>query len=142
MLVKLDKDRYVNTNNIVFLAPKNEVDAGVNWILVLQGANCEISASAAAYLLHVLAEDVDDNFAAELATATPPALHIKSRIAIHLQNRSEGATLEDLQLEFAQTDDEEMVKAATNELLAGGVIRFGPNNTLVHASHAAPSPQW
>lgn len=149
-LIKLDNDIFINPEHVIMLAPKTSIANTPgdpdNWLLVVGGAQpIQITDAAANYLLALL--DIDDGFLGVEASAPPPR-SLASRIATYLQNNANGATAEDLDNAFAyDTHDKcilttDLIKVAVNELLAQGVIRFGPNNTLIHSANSLPSVEW
>lgn len=140
-LIKLDNDCYINPERIAILAPSTQKPGF--WVLALSGTQpIQISAAAASYLLTVI--DIDNAFAGDIESAIPLERTLASRIASYLQNQASGVHFEDIESAMLEQTGQGTTETekALNELLAQGTVRYGPNNTFLHATHAAPSVEW
>ncbi len=140
MLIKIDKDRYINSEHISMIAPSTDGDLSVYLIALLgrdfTSEGIETTAAVVEYIKTIL--DVDDHFTEQSVT-----LSLSSRIAILLSNSAEPKTLEQIAKSFNAwtTDDCTNIRTSVTELLFNNIIRseFRDNTTYYsHAANASP----
>ena len=140
MLIKIDKDRYINSEHISMIAPSTNGDPNVYFIALLgrnlDSEGIETTAAVVEYIKTIL--DADDHYSEDTIT-----LSLSSRLAIDLSNRAAPASLNDLVYNFDFLDaGPEAVEVSLNELLANNVIRSELRNGVPYYSHAANASHY
>jgi hypothetical protein len=130
MLIKIDKDRYINSEHISMIAPGVASD---EYFILLLGqdydkAGVQTTATVVAYLAMIL--DADENYSDD-----PVELSLTSRIAIYLSNSANARSLEEIPSFFDAPLEE--IEVSINELLAQGVITSELRHGIPYYSHAA-----
>lgn len=140
MLIKIDKDRYINSDHIIAMTPITATTPGVleaiptgNVRLIMtDSTRLEIPSTIADYIAQTL--DAHDAF----TTEQPQEMSLQSRLAIHLRNQSAGQSLNMLASVFTDTD-KYSIEAALNELDANNVVHalgVDEDRLFYHASNA------
>ncbi len=114
MLIELGS-RCINAERIVAIVDHPQKPN--SRLLVMAGANLEISPSEASYIMSILETDTGYTDTQPI----PELLSLHSRIAIHLKNCPNGATVEELQAAFPAVD-QKILDVTLNELRVSGTI--------------------
>ncbi len=143
MLIKIDKDRYINSEHISMIAPSTDGDVSVYFIALLgrdfKSEGIETTAAVVEYIKTIL--DVDNHFTEQSVT-----LSLSSQIAIILSNSAEPKTLKQIAEffnlnislpEIHSTAAWMDIEASVNKLLLTNVIRSEYRNDATYYSHAA-----
>lgn len=129
MLIKIDKDRYINSDHIVLIEPHLASNAAL--VLLTTGHQIAVPLTIVAYITQVL--DANDAYTEEQLAE----LSLESRLAQFLRNQSAGQSTERLCTQF-KDDKPEQICIALENLLASNTVRaLGDNiNSLYyHASN-------
>lgn len=144
MLVKIDKDRIINTDHIVAIIPvallsealqqfyqsqTNRVLDSKNYLITLVRDNLEVTPGVVGYLEQIL--DIDTNYTDERVE-----LSLKSRIAIFLRNSALPMTQAEV-CAFFPLDPVEAVLAKLGELVDENVLRRVVDTEQVRYLHSA-----
>lgn len=133
MLIKIDGERYLNTEHISMIAPGPDLSV---WFICLLGqgldaTQIQTTAAVIAYLAMIL--DADENYSDDSVS-----LSLTSRIAIHLSNSAEPQTLNQLLGNTAWLSaTSEDIETSLNILVADSVIRSELRDGVAYYSHAA-----
>lgn len=133
MLIKIDNDRYINSDHIIYMSPAY-AEHDRPHILLTGGCLHYTDWSIIEYIAKVL--DTND---ALTITEQPQQLSLPSRLAHFLRNQSAGIMFQDIQTAFPQ-EPIMAIQAALNELDASNTIRaLGTDESSLlyyHASNA------
>ena len=137
MLVKIDKERIINTDHIAIIAPDDN-DPNV-WLIAFAGlpldsgnrlsSTIETTPAVVDYLSLIL--DISDLFTEEQVS-----MSLSSRIAILLSNSANRLTIMQIANAFPNTPIYEL-EVSVNQLLAKNIIHSELHNGTAWYSHAA-----
>lgn len=151
MFIKIDKERVINTDQLVAMVPvealplkareslwfdfNTQLEPG-NTILFMTRHNVLTTSAIAEYISQLV--DAADGFVE--ATDKPQELSLQSQIAILLKNQKEGLTAKEIQTELklpTDTFNEEVLMVALNELEANNIVLYTVNERGFVYSHVA-----
>ena len=138
MLIKIDGERFINSDHIVIIDPCK--DADMSYVYFTNNPRIEVPNTIVVYIAETL------DAAVAFTEETPADLSLDSQIALYLRNSSEGMSYADLANEFLQHASE--FPLALNRLVGSNTIRiFDSDNGWLyyHASNpicTAGTEQW
>lgn len=114
MLIKIDNERFINSDHIVMIVPCMPEETAN--IYLLEGHCLEVPLSIASYITGTL--ETNDTYTEE----KPPELSLESQIAQFLRNQAAGQAFEHICRNFPDRQTIS-ITAALKQLLTSNVIR-------------------
>jgi hypothetical protein len=115
-LIKIDKDRYVNSDNITSIVPRAN-ESGVSRIYFTSNAYLDTTPQVVDFLAQML--DANDTFTD--AQPTPETMTLQSRVAVYLRNQTDGVTFTELSSAFS--DEIDTLQPALDMLAANNTVK-------------------
>lgn len=133
MLIKVNGDRYLNSDHIIMIAPDPNTPG--DYIVLTSDVNADpvqISGDAAHYIFAL--EGLTDN---GFSDAPPVVLPLTDRLAIFLRDSNQVYSLSDLQTFFPNDVRGDLILALSHLIASNTVLSDRQQNELVyfHTSH-------